>query len=731
MRPNELQWRNVCIVHRFSPGPGVRSSFLSVPDGENAYLQLGWSQLLRTRTVDVAGDGSNMQECSSLGKLSDGRSYAVVRVLLYTDDFKPYSFKQGSCGGCYLLPLSIPSWHRYGTESIRVLSLTPPGVSTNEAISAITDDIVRCSSEGVQVAMMDASQVTLFLDVVGYIGDYPAMAHLLDVTGVTGKAPCNFCTFERASTGDLEEDDGSRIEGSRYAYSSALHSGNLSFRRTRRRMELARQTVTVDDLQRLGLKAMSDEMREALPLHHLSRRLDDVRNCVPVTTDEKPVVPCVFDPYLSCYTAPDHLFFGIGEDIVKAVLRLLSPAQRNHVNALSVQALAVTGHTVEGSFLSSTTTRVHQMSFSSFFTFLLVCPWAVRIATGMNNSRRLLSERSFDALPDAAVALHALFSYQELFNTTMFVPVENVDGKQVVDDMEGELWEKYLSRVQNMATSYVNNIDRLCKRNMQVRSEVDKPNIHRLLEFAFHSLPRLGHASLFRELVLEGGHQPLKRGISRSNNHTPHQHSLARFLGDDWQRRLGDVACRIKDVGNLTTADCRMLLSVAFGRSDAIDEGAVTIDEVQLCFAPHVLQAFKSMATNTNRFEERRWVWVGRGQLSFVGCDREVIGYLRVLLTNYTNRDEFVRFRHAVLVTTMTREDDYDPIESAKRYSESNSLQSGNFIQLPLASATQHCSSSGNIILLRPTATGTRTFWRVISLFGVKKKDTVMRTSRK
>ena len=376
LRADGTRWREAMLVHKFSPKAGVRSSHVAVRTPDGAVELIGWSQLLKCTPRGVSnGAGGGTEWAKPVGRLADGRKYAVMRCLLYTDDFRAFSYKQGICGGCYLLPLSIPSWSRFGMESIRVLSLTPPGVSTNDAITAITSDIVESSADGIGVDMPDGSRITLFIDLVGYIGDYPAMNSLLDVTGVAEKAPCNFCTFVRARVGGQDDDgDGSRIEGSSYAYTSAIHSGNLAFHRTMERMELARLHATSEILKELGLRQVSEEERCALPLHRLAAELAEAKERVPKTTDGKPVVACSLDPYMSCFVAPDHLFFGIGEDIAKAMLRLLTPLQRRHVNALTVHSLSVTGFALEGCSISASSTDINQMAFSSFSSFMLAYP---------------------------------------------------------------------------------------------------------------------------------------------------------------------------------------------------------------------------------------------------------------------------------------------------------------------------------------------------------------------
>lgn len=44
------------------------------------------------------------------GYLADGRKFVVYRILLYCDDFRPFTtiYPQGSAGGCYMIPLGLP-----------------------------------------------------------------------------------------------------------------------------------------------------------------------------------------------------------------------------------------------------------------------------------------------------------------------------------------------------------------------------------------------------------------------------------------------------------------------------------------------------------------------------------------------------------------------------------------------------------------------------------------------
>ena len=721
-QPDGNEWYDAVLVHRFSPDPGVTSTFLSIKYPNESYSQFRWSKLLLSSARELQPLDTIEQAVPAFGKLANGQRYSIFRCLLYTDDFRPYSFKQSGCGGCYMLPLSIPSWNRQSTNSIRILSLTPPGISTNADIDAMIEDITKCASIGVPAEISDGSTINLFLDVVGYIGDYPAMVHLLDVTGVNGLAPCNFCTFLRGNISQENDNDFSTVEASRYAFSTAIHSGNLSFRRTRQRMETFRENASEEELRNIGLRPMSEEEVRLLPLHRLSFELEKVRHLVPHTNEGKPVVPCFFDPYLSCVVAPDHLLFGIGEDIAKATLRLLKPEERMEVNALSLQALNEVGFAQEGSYLNSAG-ELNSMSFSSFFVLMLVFPWAVCVTRKLAYSSTLFSETDLSSFSLLSAVIHALYSFQDLYMSFTRLPREPVDGAEAVNNFDGAKWHQYLSIVQRKATNYVNVINGLCMRSAIMRKFVDKPNIHRLLELCYHSLPRFGHVTLFEELVLEGGHQDLKKAISRSNNHSPHTQAMARFIADEWKRRLGDIVHEISDVQNMTETDCKKLMRAAFGTAKPLEDGVVSVEDIRKSFPPFLLEDLQEYSGSPDVCKLRRWVWMGYSIASLNGADRTVESFLRVLLTETETRRMFVRYQRAVLVAIDKDDNDNDPCHFSKRYGSRNSIQSGDFLQILLQDAPDTTSTNSAVTLLRPSRTcGIRTFWQVMGTYGVRGK---------
>jgi hypothetical protein len=81
-------------------------------------------------------------------------------------------------------------------------------------------------------------EVVVFLDVVGFIGDTPAISHALDLRGHTALAPCLWCSFCRS--------DNQLHRGSRYGAPVAVNSRHSSFVRFGMRAALFREAEPSD-----------------------------------------------------------------------------------------------------------------------------------------------------------------------------------------------------------------------------------------------------------------------------------------------------------------------------------------------------------------------------------------------------------------------------------------------------------------------------------------------------
>ena len=93
--------------------------------------------------------------------------------------------------------------------------------------------------------------------------------------------------------------------------------------------------------------------------------------------------------------------------------------------------------------------------------------------------------------------------------------------------------------LQQTGFEYVKEADALRTMSEKARKCLDKPNMHRLLELYNRSLPAFGSVHLIQELVLERGHQELKRGVVSSNFKSPQLQAMEHALANDCIARVG------------------------------------------------------------------------------------------------------------------------------------------------------------------------------------------------
>jgi hypothetical protein len=225
-----------------------------------------------------------------------------------------------------MLPMRIPPEQRAGYGAVRCIGLTLPQMSTNEVLQYIVPDLVKCCTTGVQDQDPTGNPVTIFIDVLGFVGDYPAVSHALDVLGHNSRAPCHLCFFvrqDRIGHGHLPY----------YGYTSEIQGKSTAFSRSVQIMHNVRaKHPNTQDLAALGFKQTFNIAD--FPLHKLSSALSSARGQVPVTYQNEPVVPAVFDPYRSSLVAPDHLLFGLAQDALRGTIAMCTPQARNIADVL-------------------------------------------------------------------------------------------------------------------------------------------------------------------------------------------------------------------------------------------------------------------------------------------------------------------------------------------------------------------------------------------------------------
>lgn len=82
--------------------------------------------------------------------LKDEQKYPLHRMLLCCDDFEVSStlFPKRLVGTCYMIPLVLSLCCRDRLSPTRAISLTPPGVSTNQTLKIFIPDIINVIIEG-------------------------------------------------------------------------------------------------------------------------------------------------------------------------------------------------------------------------------------------------------------------------------------------------------------------------------------------------------------------------------------------------------------------------------------------------------------------------------------------------------------------------------------------------------------------------------------------------------
>ena len=130
------------------------------------------------------------------GRLEDGTRYFVYRVLLYTDGFNAYRSRIGTKDGMYMIPLGIPLDLRTEAGCLHKICLAPPGISATDLMEVLIADIIEGMTKGVEVED-HLGKARLFIDVLCYIDDSPALASATGTKGHSADCPCHACVFRK------------------------------------------------------------------------------------------------------------------------------------------------------------------------------------------------------------------------------------------------------------------------------------------------------------------------------------------------------------------------------------------------------------------------------------------------------------------------------------------------------------------------------------------------------
>ncbi len=438
------------------------------PEHEEAYIVNG-VQLCKKIVEENDTRGTH-------GRLANGTPYVVYKLLLYCDDFQRCSASHNneSVGGCYFMPLELRPEQRPTTSASRLISLTPPGVSTNDVMHFIVDDLVHGTVCGICGYTPQGQRVGIFLDVVGFIGDYPASSSVTDVIGHTGRSPCTHRSSRR-----LHREE---AEGSRFGYTTNIHAENSAFLRSAERHKSLRDAgIDSEDATKLGLSQSSIHDVEHWQMNHLSTALQRQRYRTQMSDKGKPVVTGKLDPYRSNFIAPDHLLTSLAKNVLNTVFQSLHDADlQNRVDLYICAALRRNVLLPQRESFRKKKKKRHSMSLSELYCVLLVAGPCFRVATAQ-----------YHVQPHTMDAINLLASLQKLVALNYWWPQRDIDGIRAETFMRMNR-SAYSKELKRLSETYVRSVNEFCAKNEVGRENLDKQNLHRMLEL-YHDVIQSRH----------------------------------------------------------------------------------------------------------------------------------------------------------------------------------------------------------------------------------------------
>ena len=412
-------------------------------------------------------------------------------------------------------------------------------------------------------------------------------------------------------------------------------------------MQILREENTANqELNTLGFQTTFDVIDN--PLHGLSKALKAVRYLVPLTNCGAPVVPCIFDPYRSSFVAPDHLLFGLSQDVLRATLSHCSPTARRICDLLITTTLSSNNLGKHRQVINASSASINSMGMSKMFAVLLVAPTCLESALAITrkdldryssdtnceiktterlpkkrrkssvnptppcpyfskNRRSSTARRSTNQPVRDVDMLDLLSMFQRLVNETHFWPDAAFDGAATIHAFNERKGEARMDILYGSAVDYVRRLHDICVRDKDVAGKhLNKPNVHRLLELYTHTIPSFGHCRHVQELLFETAHQPLKRAISRSNQRDPHISAVTATLANDWETRLSLEISSLGEPQSWNAEQCMRLHRLIAGR-DA--EGPPDIRRIRSIFCKPVLSQLAKVRRKLSSISRDCMIW--------------------------------------------------------------------------------------------------------------------------
>ena len=241
---------------------------------------------------------------------------------------------------------------------------------------------------------------------------------------------------------------------------------------------------------------------------------------VPHTEHDVPVVPSTFDPYAHNIIAPDHCVAGITKSLIKVCFDELNKSEKYKLDRLLTTTISKLGITGQSSLYNNNTKSVNSVSMSTLFTILAVIP---HVLSAANFSGKL-------------GCFNTVREFSKLVCQMYWWPTSREDDEQSFAYVHSS--NTYYCDLEEQLDKFINALHSYYETNETNASEIDKPNVHRVIELVTNTIPTFGHCALFAELPFESYHQCLKGNISRNTTSSAHLSAMKHVLFMDWLRRI-------------------------------------------------------------------------------------------------------------------------------------------------------------------------------------------------
>ena len=141
----------------------------------------------------------------------------------------------------------------------------------------------------------------------------------------------------------------------------------------------------------------------------------------------------------------------------------------------------------------------------------------------------------------------------------------------------------YLGILKKYAFEYRSAVEKHMKRYGDNALLKDRPNSHRLIELAVHTVPLHGHGKLTSELILELTHAFFKSWFTENNHSNSHITALNLCITRTWSANLYILYQLWAENGKTTTSlEFKNLLRLFFGESAPILYSSADLSDTEL-----------------------------------------------------------------------------------------------------------------------------------------------------